>query len=397
MITVDEAIAHVLSTAPKLPVENRKLNECLNYSLFSDVIAPISLPPFRQSAMDGYAVNWQKPTNKLKCIAEIPAGLYREVKLGPNEAARIFTGAHVPSDANLILMQEWVEAEESNFPFSLKLHAGKHPQLGDHIRPVGEQTHAGETAIHSGTVLNAASIGYLQSMGLESAEVFSKPKISLIITGNELAKVGQKLHSGQIYESNSITIEMGLKSNGFNIEHCHYINDSLDETKAIIDKLSSRSDVVILSGGVSVGKYDYVKTALEENGVNEIFYKVKQKPGKPIFFGIKEDTTFFALPGNPAAALTCLYEYVIPHLKKRSGQTACRPLRLNLPIAHDFKVKADRALFLKSDIRENEVHILDHQASSMLAGFTASNSLCYIPLNSDNLVRGELVEVHLTN
>ena len=394
MIGVEEAKKLVENHSQLLAETELSLVDCGGHYLSTDVLAAIDLPPFRQSAMDGYAVNFNN-SREFNCIGEIPAGSSDTFDLKANEAVRIFTGAAVPESANLIIMQEWIEKHASSYPDVIHLLPDREIKLGDHIRPMGEQIVKGELAMNKGDELNPAAISYLQSFGYQSLKVYNKAKVCIVITGDELIEAGRELKYGQIYESNGLAIRRSVEESGFEVVSIVKCSDNLEQTIKSISMAIESSDVCIISGGISVGEYDYVHQALTQNQLKSIFYKVKQKPGKPLFFGTKENKSVFALPGNPAAALTCMYEYVIPHLKLRSGAKNAWPISIQLALSESFTKKGDRAMFLKAFAMGSEVKISTHQASSMLSSFTQANCLVYIPTDQDFIAKGTLVEVHL--
>lgn len=344
----------------------------LGYVLAEDVLSPISMPPFNQSAMDGYAV-YGHLDSAYKLIGEVQAGSDFHPELKPGEAVRIFTGAPVPDTATAVIMQEKViritdlEIQISDEPTPLK-----------NIRLKGEQIQKEDKALDKGTPVNAAIIAFLSGLGVTKLTVYKKPTIAVIATGNELVKPGTPLKRGEIYESNAIMLEMALKENGFKQVNVYQVKDDYQSTLETIHQASKKSDFVLLTGGISVGDYDFVGTALEELNAEQHFYKVKQKPGKPLYFGAIEETFVFALPGNPAAALTSFYIYVLnglctfAHLSKK-----VRPTQAVLKAP--YTKKGGRAQFLKAYLQPNgEAEILTGQSSAMLRAFALANAFVYI-------------------
>ncbi len=395
MLSVEQAKDILLNGVPVLPSQEVELDKGLNHILSQSFRANMSLPPFRQSAMDGYAVNYTNvKKDNFNLIGEVAAGDKHTTSLNEGDAVRIFTGAAVPDGANAVIMQEWITTE--NNMVKLNNDAGElKPQLN--IRPVGEQIQEGDIALEQGALLNGPALGLIQSFGARTVEVFQKPKVALVVTGNEIVKPGEDLPFGSIYESNSITLTSAIKHAGFDLQTVMFEKDELSAIQNDIDHCSKTSDVVLVSGGISVGDYDFVKTAFENLNVEEVFYKIAQKPGKPIFYGQKENTCFFGLPGNPASALVCLIEYVIPVLKKMAGYKNCFPTKLNLPITNNYVKKGNRAQYLKARLGAEGVEIMNGQASSMLHTFALSDCLVYIPNNKTEINKGESVEVHLIN
>ena len=389
MISVQSAIelveSHVMTSAisREIPAE-----EALGEILAEDIYGEIDLPSFRQSVMDGYALCLHD-NNTYSVIGEVRTGSSARPILKPGEAVRIFTGAPVPDDADAVVMQEYVEIREGDIELL------KEPSQGQFIRKIGEQLKSGQLALKKNTAVNPATIGYLSAMGISSIKVFTKPRINLLVTGDELRPPGSKLEYGQIYESNSFTLASALRRSGYHELEIHKVEDDPDATIAILDKLIDSSDFLLISGGISVGDHDYVGSSLRTLGVEEVFYKVKQKPGKPLFFGIKGKCNVFALPGNPASSLSCFYLYVLPALKRWTGSDQIHLPRTMARLNMDYTKDSSRAHFLKGLQSGMEVEILDGQASSMIHSFAAANVLIYVPEETEFLNKGDLVETIL--
>lgn len=385
MISVEKALQILESNVAPTGQEIRLLSESTGYVLSATISSLINMPPFRQSAMDGYACHFKEGIDSYEVVGEIAAGSSQNPELGEGECVRIFTGGMVPDTANLVVQQEWIERVKSAVRITRPVEAGKN------IRSVGEQIKAGELALPKGTCLNPAAIGFLAGLGIDSVEVFKKPVIDLITTGNELVLPGEVLEMGQIYESNSWMLESALQNQGFNIQHKETVSDDYAQTLNSIEHSLQNSDLLLLTGGISVGDYDFVGKALHELGVEELVYKINQKPGKPVYIGKYGSTFVAALPGNPAAALTCFYIYVLPLLHVLMGKAFSGLEEVKAPIAQDYEKKGDRAEFLKAELRQGEFHILDGQSSAMLRSFAAADALVYIPSTVQNIKRGEAI------
>jgi molybdopterin molybdotransferase len=219
--------------------------------------------------------------------------------------------------------------------------------------------------------------------------------VGIVVTGNELVKPGEPLEYGKVYESNGIMLESALKEAYFENTTLYEVDDNFENTKNKLQEVLLANDLVLVSGGISVGDYDFVARALKELEVETLFYKVNQKPGKPLFAGKQKDKMVFALPGNPAAALTCFYVYVLPTLSILSGKAANYNQSKPISIAHDYSVQNTRSQFLKASIINDEVNVLSHQASSMLNSFSVSNGLVFVPDGTYELKKGDKVEVYL--
>lgn len=388
MISVKEAkkiVSELNKSTNKVEIS---LLKAIGFVLAEDILSPIHMPPFDQSAMDGYALRFGEGLS-YNIVGEVQAGSAVHPGLQHGEAVRIFTGAAVPSDADAVIMQEKTENKDN------KLLIDEQPFKKQNIRPSGEQIKTGELALAKGTPIGPAAIGFLAGLGIESVSVFQKPIISIVATGNELVRAGNKLKRGQIYESNAIMLESVIKNNGFEVQSSFHIEDNYKQTVDTLNKLISTNNFIIVSGGISVGDYDFVGKALFELGVHQLFYKVRQKPGKPMFLGTKGDCTIFALPGNPAAALSCFYQYVLTALKHAAGEKDFSLKKLFLPLLDSYNKKGDRAHFLKAKIVKEGVKVLSKQSSAMLFSFAYADALLFIPEDKKFTQKGELVEVHL--
>ncbi len=386
MITVPEAIALIHQHSAH-PLESRKVKveNAIGNVLAEDLIAPISLPTFRQSAMDGYAVCMHDAA-VYSVIGEMKAGDSQSFELNKGEAVRIFTGGAVPASAHAVVMQEKVTTTKEG------IHLEISPQHGMNIREVGEQISAGSVPLHKGHIVTPATLGLLKSLGIEEVAVNRNPKVQIIVTGNELVAVGTPLANGKIYESNGAVLSAALQQKGIIPSAISRVEDTLEATEEAISKAMDDWDLVLISGGISVGDYDFVGRALENLGVEQVFYKVLQKPGKPIFFGKKNNTYVFALPGNPGSTLSCFYVYVNLLIDRITGREHPGLIKTLLPIREPLQNKGDRALFLKANITTNSVEVLDHQNSSMMISFSKANALVYIPAEKDVVEKNELVE-----
>jgi len=389
MVSVEKALELIATNCVGLRTEKRLLANALNTILAKAILSPIDMPPFRQSAMDGYAIHFTKEAKTYTLIGEIAAGSAKKITLNAGEAVRIFTGAAVPDTATHVVQQELITRTEKTISFTTELTTAQN------IRPVGEQIKEGETALHEKSLLNAAAIGFLASIGITTVEVYAQPKIGLLLTGDELIKPGTSLTYGQIYESNSIMLEAALKQHQLPGPTLLKVADDLHATQTALAELLSENDVVLISGGISVGDYDFVKTALENLGVTEQFYKVKQKPGKPLFFGTKGMKLVFALPGNPASALTCFYIYALPALQALSGKEFTGLKKVQRKISGIYQKKAGLAHFLKVSCNEESVTILESQSSAMLNTYALANGLLFVPEATEKIMQDERVDVYL--
>lgn len=390
-IPVSEAKKLISEHIKALAPVKVSLQDAAGLILAEDVYSKTDLPPFNQSSMDGYALNyddWQK-NQKLKIEGITAAGPGKPDPLLAMHSRRIFTGAAVPPGADTVVMQEKVLVKDNELSI-------QDPDLmkGQSVRIQGSEIKAGELALDKNTLLSAAAIGYIAGLGVDKLFVYPKPSVSIILTGNELQQPGIPLEYGQVYESNSFALRAALeKENIFNLNIVSSEDNLLTLSKVLSDALE-KSDLVLLTGGVSVGDYDFVIRAAQANEINQIFHKIRQRPGKPIYFGKKGSKYIFGLPGNPASVLSCFYEYVYPSLSILSNnQTTIA--RITAPLSASIKKTAGLTHFLKGYYDGKTVRELKAQESFRLSSFAKAN--CLIMLEEDQTIyeEGDQVEIHL--
>ena len=374
MIQVEEALSIIEESCCKMPTAKIKVRKSLGYILAETIFSPMDMPPFRQSAMDGYAFSYSN-LSKYEVISTSKAGDFSNPNIDKNQAIRIFTGALVPDVVDTVVMQEHTSKNGDS------LQINKMPFRFANVRNKGEQIKKHELVLQKDALITPAAIGFLACLGITEIVVYAKPKVAIVVTGNELVTPGKKLPKGKIYESNSVMIAAAVRGIGIEKMQLFKVKDHLKATKKVLNKCLSDFDIVLVSGGISVGDYDFVKEALLDNGVEELFYKINQKPGKPLFFGKKGSTIVFALPGNPASALSSFYIYVLPALKKRMGFEAIHLPKIKRKINSDFTNSSGKSLFLKAFYDDKNVSVLESQSSAMLNTFAVANSFIYIPYN----------------
>jgi molybdopterin molybdotransferase len=386
MIQVDEALSIIAANSLKLSVKKIKVNKSLGFILAEALYSPIDMPPFRQSAMDGYGFV-HSDSKKYEVITTIQAGDHNNLKIEQNQAVRIFTGAFVPDDIDTVVMQEHT-AKTNN-----TIEINKIPTPFANIRNKGEQIQKGKLVLAKDTYITPASIGFMACLGIEEIAVYSKPKVAIVITGNELVSTGKKLPNGKVYESNSVMLGAALLQMGISKIKTLYTKDTLLATKKVLKKAIKEYDFVFVSGGISVGDYDFAKEALLLNGVEELFYKINQKPGKPLFFGKKNNTLVFALPGNPASSLTCFYVYGYPAIKKSMGFETIHLPKIARKVNSKIENTTGKALFLKAFYDDQKVTVLESQSSAMLNTFALANGLICLPYHNTIIEKGQEVTV----
>ncbi len=386
MVQVDEAISIIKQNSFEMPARKIKVGKSLGFVMAEAVYSPMDLPSFRQSAMDGYAFSYGKSKN-FKVIGSSRAGDFSNIKIEKDQAIRIFTGAFVPDAADTVVMQEHVKTNGNSVEII------RMPAIFANVRNKGEQIKEKDRVLGKHTLITPAAIGFLANLGITEITVYSKPKVVIVVTGNELVRAGEKLPLGKIYESNSMMLEAALKKIGIKHIKTIRVKDHLKETRKVLKKCLSRFDAVLISGGISVGDYDFVKEALLSNGVEELFYKINQKPAKPLFFGKKKATLVFALPGNPASALISFYVYVLPALKKMMGFQSVHLPEIKRKINTQIENSSGKSLFLKALYDDGTVRVLDGQSSAMLNTFAVANGLIHIPYDVININKNQEVTV----
>jgi molybdopterin molybdotransferase len=371
MISIEKALQLVHEQAIALSATQVSPAEALGAYLAGPVFAPFDLPPFDRSTMDGYALCGEAATYSLAGAVE--TGGQHLPDLMPGTACRIFTGGQVPATATAVVKQEQTRLENGF------LHLTAPVKAGENIIRRGSELRQGQEVLPAGHAVSAATVGLLVSLGLSQVSVFRKPGIGLLTSGNELVEAGQPLTGSQVYDSNSHSLAAALSRYGFACTGRLLLRDDPVAIREGIARLLGQADVLLVSGGISVGDHDYVKQALEENGVQEVFYKVWQRPGMPLYFGKKGHQFVFALPGNPASSLTCFYVYVLPLLQRLSGAQETGLMRLQVPVAHAFGHTAERPAFLKARLAGGQVRILDGQGSSVISSLAEANALVFLP------------------
>ena len=316
MISIHEAIDSVLAAVRPLAEEEVPLLDALGRATAADVVSPASVPSFDNSAMDGYAVRGaelQSGRREFRVSVDIPAGRFVDDGVAEGEAAKIMTGAPMPPGVDTVVPVEVTEQHDDRLVV-LDLVA-----TGANVRRAAEDLAAGDVLFPRGSRLGPAEIGLLASVGCEVVTVARRPRVAILATGSELVPLGQPLSPGQIHNSNSFTAYGQVLAAGAEPVLLGIARDDLDETRRLLAQALER-DVIITSGGVSVGEYDFVKQVQEELGVERRFWGVATKPGKPLAFGVRGDSLVFGVPGNPVAAMVSFEMYIRPAILALQGR-----------------------------------------------------------------------------
>lgn len=389
MIHVQSAKALIAECINPLEPVSISLSDATGLVLAEDVFSQYNIPAYPQSSMDGYAFAFEEGKLTYVLDGEMAAGSNHQFQLKPGVAVRIFTGAAVPRGADTVLMQEKSAIQDGYLQLN-ELQLKK----GDNVRQVGSEIQKGAKALSKGHLLNAASIGFLAGMGISSVKAYPKPRVAILVTGNELQMPGEPLEYGKVYDSNSLTLKACLSQLHVNDVDIFSCGDDLFQLQSILEKALQTADLILMTGGVSVGDYDFTMDAFESCGVKKVFHKVRQKPGKPLLFGTRDEKLVFGLPGNPASVLTCFYEYVIPAIggmMHSPTAVAC----MQVPLEHDHQKPAGLTHFLKAWYNGQTVSLQKGQESYKLSSYAVSNCLAVFPEKETTFQRGHLIEIHL--
>jgi len=399
MISVREAYEFYAREIKPLESVEIPVNESRNRYLAKDAKSRIDLPPFNQSAMDGYALvaadtKGASESNPIKLIlaGEIPASRLEAVpELNSGQAVRIFTGGYVPRGADVVLPQEDALIEDGHLVMTRQLEAGRH------VRDQGEEVRAGDLICSAGRVITTGVQSALSIAGIDRISVTREPKISLLTTGDEIVTAGRDLRPGEVYDANSVLVSSWLNTHGYSqVEHVA-VSDTLEETVSAIRRGFETSDLVLTCGGISVGDKDFVLKAARELGVREIFWRVRQRPGKPLFFGMKNDKVLMGIPGNPGSVFVCLNVHVLQALDRLAGSAIPRPHRQTGKLAEAMELGGNREFWMRSTTQisdQGEVWIdpLPRQSSHMITNLTDCTALACIPEGDGVIEAGDVVE-----
>lgn len=423
MISFEEALKLVeenVSTLGKTEVALREMAGCY---LAEDVVATMNSPQFDNSAVDGYGVKASDLSNaseaspkQLKLVSAIAAGSPKDLQISAGETVKIFTGARVPTSCEAVVMREYCREENG----SVLIACGA--QSGENIRRAGDEYKIGETVISAGIKANPPVVALLASLGHTGFSVFKKPRVALVVTGDELVEPGNPLKDGQIYDSNAYGLSAALNALGISDCKSFIARDTKEETKAAFEKALSESDMVISSGGVSVGDHDYVKETLEGLGFKTIFWRIAIKPGKPVYFGVLDTKNsdskgsdskagqhkfvgrkyVFGLPGNPVSVLVTFHQIVKPALRKMAGGTFFRHETLRIATGSALKKRPGRLDFVRGTLKQDEngnttAIPTRGQESHMLSGLAKAQVMMHFAANLEKLNQGEPLEVSFIN
>lgn len=392
LMPVDQAMELLLASAiPINKTERVDLMDANGRILAEDLCSTINVPPADNSAMDGYAVcsadfkdNEKKslPISQRICAGSVG------MKLESNTAARIFTGASIPAGADAVIMQERCEVEGDHVIISGPV------AIGMNRRKAGEDIAVGDTILTVGNKLRPQDLGLVASVGIRQLTVYRRLRVGLFFTGDELREPDEVLSPGQIYNSNRYTLRGLLQNLGCDMIDLGVVKDTLEATRNAMQEAAEQSDLVMTSGGVSVGEEDYVRIALEELGQLEL-WRINIKPGKPLAFGKIGDTPFLGMPGNPVSVFVTFCIFARPYIQKKLGVIDRMPNHFRVPAAFEWKKKGGRCEYVRARIEkdalgDSSVALFSHQGSGVLTSTSWANGLVVIPPDS-TVEKGELV------
>jgi len=396
LISIEEARARVLVEAHALPVESTALAEAFGLVLAEEIVASHNVPPFDNAGMDGFAVRAEDIVDatsdhpvELTITETIPAGRVASRALGPDEAIKIMTGAPVPEGADAVVQSELVEERDGQVLFYQPV------KRRINIRGAGEDVRAGDRVFGLGQVLGPAEIGLLASLGHPVVQVHRRPRVAIIATGSELVPVDRPLGPGQIRNSNSFSLRAQCQQLGIEPVVLGIVSDDYAATKAIMAE-GLEYDVLLTSGGVSVGQFDFVKDVQDELGVERRLWGVSMKPGKPLSFGVKNGKLVFGLPGNPVSVMVSFELFVRPALLRLMGhQKTTRPLHRAV-IVEDVANSDGRVYVVRVRAwREGSVWHASStgaQGSGILRSMVGANGLAFVPGGPRGVKAGEEVD-----
>ncbi|MEN8319617.1 molybdopterin molybdotransferase MoeA [Acinetobacter junii] len=398
LISIDEALALIQSTPSALTVEQLPLTECLNRYLAQDVYSEVDLPTFSQSAVDGYAIcssSENLQDSVFEVIGEIKAGSELDHQLLQGQAIRIFTGGKIPTGTTHVARQEIVKIESNN-----KIRLVEHIQQEADIRFAGEEIQLGQKIAACGQKINIGALAALSMIGVRSIAVYRLPKVAVLVTGDEVAETPEDLKAGKVFDANGPLLKAWFEDYGIQVNILHIADESQRVTQCF-NQLKQQYDVIITTGGVSVGDYDFVRPCSFEAGFEQIFWKVKQKPGKPLFFAqyIEDEhrCLLLGLPGNPAAVYVCMQIYGKVLLDALQNQDQSINW-FSGTLTHELKSDArERFLRMQAYYEHGQLKLksLAKQQSHMLSNLMQANCLVRVPANTKLEIGQELTGVFI--
>ncbi len=395
-LPADVALDTIVNSLNEIQGEEKvPVRSALNRILSQDIHSQINVPAGINSAMDGYALNSSDipadGVTQLDVVGTSWAGIPLERSIKPGECARIMTGAILPDGTDTVIIQESVERDGD----VIKMDGEIRP--GDNVRQAGEDLAIGDLVLGRGSRITAADLGLLASLGMPEVMVKRRLRVAFFSTGDELRSVGEQLDPGSVYDSNRYTLFGMLTRLGCDLLDMGVVRDKREDVEKAFVDAAANADVVITSGGVSVGEADFVKETLEKLGKVE-FWKVAMKPGRPLAFGRVQDAAFFGLPGNPVSVMVTFYQFVQPSLRKLMGEPNTQNLTVKVRSASKLKKRPGRMEYQRGVLQRNEdgelqVHKTGAQGSGILSSMSQANCFIILPIDSATVEPGEWVDV----
>ena len=387
MVTFEEALQIVNSSAIALPKENVQLEDSMNRILAEDVTADMDMPPFDKSAMDGFACRREDLSEQLEIVETIKAGDVPQKKIGSNQCARIMTGGKVPEGADCVVMVEQTEKLTDNF---IRFSGSK---TADNIARQAEDIKVGDTVLWKGTLLQPQHIAVLASVGCVNPLVYKQPRVAILTTGDEIVEPHKIPEGTCIRNSNGIQLVNQVKKLGAIANYMGIVGDTPEETDRAVKKALAENDVIILTGGVSMGDFDFVPEILRKNGVDILFEKVAVKPGRPTVFGKKQNRFVFGLPGNPVSSFIIFELIAKPFIYRLMGHEY-KPVQLQVPVGVDyFRKMADRIAWTPVKLENGTAIPVDYHGSAHIHSLCFSHGLMAMGVGISEYKKGELVDV----
>jgi molybdopterin molybdotransferase len=387
MLSVEQASKTVAERIEKLPIERIPLQDARSRILAENIVATTFLPPFDNSAMDGFAVRSAELPATLPVVAKVAAGQVLTDTIPERVAIRIMTGAPIPQGLDTVVIQEDAKVEGSQVTLPAS-------PVGDNIRKAGEDISAGDIAVRAGERLNAAELGLLAAIGLAEVPVARAPRVALIATGDELVSAGQSLGPGQIVDSSAHTLAALIPGCGGIPTYVGIAKDDPITMAALIASAMDH-DVVITTGGVSVGDRDHVRAALKSAGVELELWKVAMKPGKPFSFGMNGRVPVFGLPGNPVSTFVAFELFVRPALLAMQGAAVTQRPRAPVHLIRGYRKQAGRTHFIRAKVVRNGEHLIAHphskQGSAIMSSLVGCNALVELPADATEILPNTIV------
>ncbi len=389
MISEADARSKILEAVRPLPPRKVSILQALDHFAAEDCFARLPLPNFDNSAMDGYAVLASdcKPGKRLRVTGEQPAGVDRKLHVSNGEAIRIFTGAPMPQGADAVVMQEDVTRDGDEIVVNVDV------DLEEFVRKRGCDLGEGQKILAKGERIHATTLALLASQGLAAVLVDGEVRAAIISTGDELATPGQELQPGQIYDSNSLLFQSLLERSGAAVASTQHSSDNADSLRKAF-RAAGKNQILIVSGGVSVGEHDLVQSTLRELGAKIDVWRVAIKPGKPFLFGRLGECFVFGLPGNPVSAFVTFLQFVRPAVLKMMGANDLELPRIPAKLTVDLTNDSDRAHYLRGKLESGNFAPIGRQESHALFGLSQSDALLRVEVG-ESLKAGETVDVQV--